>query len=162
MRSLARWWPALAWAVMIFLFSTRAFTADSTARFIVPLFHWLFPRASQETLFLIHHLIRKSGHFVEYFILSLLVLRGIRAGRQGTRLGWSLAAIAVVAGYAALDEYHQAFVPGRTPAVLDVLLDTTGGTAAQAIAGLVLLWGRVRERRKEQALSTTVAGGRPD
>ena len=54
----------------------------------------------------------------------------------------------IVAGYASLDEFHQSFVPGRTPAVTDVLLDTTGGAAAQAIAGLVLLWGHVRERQK--------------
>src|ERR1700724_2564882 len=119
MRWLARWWPALVWAVVISAFSTNLFTSERTGRILIPIFHWLFPRASQETLFLIHHLIRKSGHFVEYFIFSLLVLRGISAGRQGTRLGWSLAAIAVVAVYAALDEYHQAFVPGRTPAVLD-------------------------------------------
>jgi VanZ family protein len=162
MRSLARWWPALAWAVVISLFSTGAFTSDSTARIIIPVFHWLLPRASEQTLFLIHHLIRKSAHFIEYFVFSLLILRGIRGGRKGTRLGWALAAIAVVAGYAALDEYHQAFVPGRTPAVADVLLDTTGGTAAQAIAGLVLLWGRVRERRKKQDLRTTAATGRTD
>ena len=53
----------------------------------------------------------------------------------------------IVAGYAAIDEFHQSFVPGRTPAISDVLLDTTGGAAAQAIAAL-LLWGHVREQRR--------------
>lgn len=94
-----------------------------------------------------HHYIRKTGHFAEYFVFSLLVLRAIRAGRVDTRLTWALAAIIIVAGYAALDEFHQSFVPGRTPLVTDVLLDTSGGTAAQIVAALVLLWGHVRHRQ---------------
>jgi VanZ family protein len=162
MRWPARWWPALVWVVVISAFSTNAFTAEKTGRFIIPFAHWLFPRASPETLLLIHHLIRKTAHFVEYFILSLLILRGIRAGRKDTRLGWALAAIVLVSGCAALDEFHQSFVPGRTPAVSDVLLDTAGGIAAQALAGLVFLWGHVRERQRERALRPTAAAGPSD
>jgi VanZ family protein len=149
-RWLKVWWPALAWAVVISGFSTGVFTSEHTSRVIIPILHWLLPHASQKTLFRLHHIIRKCGHFTEYFILSLLILRGIRAGRQDARIGWALAAIAIVAGYAALDEFHQSFVPGRTPAVTDVLIDTIGGIAAQIIAGLVLLWGHVRHKRSEQ------------
>src|SRR6204780_5286948 len=105
--------------------------------------------ASQETLFFMHHLIRKTGHFTEYFILSLLVLRGIRAGKRGAHLAWALAAIAVVGCYAALDEFHQSFVPGRTAAVSDVLLDTAGGIAAQVVVALVILLGDIRKKRRE-------------
>jgi VanZ family protein len=148
-RWIARWWPALLWAVLISTFSTGNFTDEKTASVIIPILHWLLPKASHHALLVLHHIIRKSAHFVEYFIFSLLILRAIRAGRRDTRLTWALAAIIIVAGYAALDEFHQSFVPGRTPAVSDVLLDTTGGTAAQAIAGLVLLWGHVRERQKK-------------
>ena len=144
---LVRWWPALAWAVVISLFSTRAFTEEHTSSVIIPILHWLLPKASYSTLFVIHHYIRKTAHFVEYFIFSLLILRAIRAGREDTRLTWAVAAIIVVAGYAALDEFHQSFVPGRTPLITDVLLDTTGGTVAQIVAALVLLWGHVRHRR---------------
>jgi VanZ family protein len=144
------WWPALLWAALISCFSTSAFTNDKTASVMIPILHWLLPKASQQTLLFLHHVIRKTAHFVEYFILSLLILRAIRAGRRDTRLRWALAAIIIVAGYASLDEFHQSFVPGRTPAVSDVLLDTTGGTAAQAIAGLVLLWGHVRERQNRR------------
>ena len=86
MQWLKRWWPALAWAVVISCFSTGAFTSEHTSRIIIPVLHWLFPHASTQTLHLIHHYIRKCAHFTEYFILSLLVLRGIRAGRPGTRL----------------------------------------------------------------------------
>lgn len=148
---LSRLWPVLLWATIISLFSTGAFTDAHTSRIIIPVLHWLFSKASYHTLLVMHHYIRKTAHFVEYFIFSLLVLRAIRAGRRDHQLAWALAAIAIVAGYASLDEFHQSFVPGRTAAVSDVLLDTTGGTAAQLIAGLVLLWGHVRERQRQKA-----------
>jgi VanZ family protein len=152
MQWLQRWWPALLWAIVISTFSTGAFTSDNTSRIIVPILRWFLPHASQEALFLIHHLIRKMGHVTEYFILSLLILRGIRAGKQGVHLGWALAAIVIVGCYAALDEFHQSFVPGRTPAVSDVLLDTAGGIAAQVVVALAMLFGDIRRKRRDDAL----------
>jgi VanZ family protein len=146
---LKTWWPALAWAAVISGFSTGLFTAEHTSRVIIPILHWLLPHAARSTLNYIHHIIRKCAHFTEYFILSVLVLRGIRAGRPGSRFAWALAAIAIVACYASLDELHQRFVPGRTAAVGDVLIDTSGGIAAQAVMALLMLWGHVRQRQKE-------------
>jgi len=144
-----RWWTALAWAVVISTLSTESFSAENTSRVIIPILHWVFPHTSLDTLFAIHHVLRKCAHFTEYFILSLLILRGIRGQRRETHLRWALLAILIVAGYASLDELHQAFVPGRTPAFTDVLLDTTGGVAAQIVAALFALRIRARDRRQE-------------
>ena len=144
---LKQWWPALAWALAISLFSTGAFTTENTSRIILPILHWLLPHAANATLLQMHHYIRKWAHFTEYFILSLLVLRAIRAGRPGTRFAWALVVVAIVLCYASLDEFHQRFVPGRTAAVGDVLIDTSGGIAAQLIVALVILLGHVREKR---------------
>jgi VanZ family protein len=161
MRWLQRWWPALLWAVVISAFSTGVFTSDNTSRIIVPVLRWFFPHASQQTLFLLHYFIRKTGHVTEYFILSLLVLRGIRAGKRGVTIGWALAAIAVVGCYAALDEFHQSFVPGRTAAVSDVLLDTAGGVAAQVVVGLVILFGDIRKKRRDNTLRPAESSATP-
>jgi VanZ family protein len=155
LRRLARWWPAIAWAILISVFSTGAFTSENTSRIIIPILHWLLPHATSDTLSLMHHVIRKCGHFTEYFVLSLLILRGIRAGRQEMRFVWILAVIALVAGYATLDEFHQSFVPGRGGLELDdVLLDTLGGAAAQAIAALVIFWEHVRKQHRHERLKT--------
>jgi VanZ family protein len=148
-RWLKYWWPALVWAILISTFSTGAFTTENTSRVIIPVLHWLLPHTSFETLSLIHHVIRKCGHFTEYFILSLLLLRAIRAGSRDFGLRLALIVILVVAGYAALDEFHQLFVPGRGAAVSDVLLDTTGGAAAQLLVALLVLWRGVRRRQRE-------------
>jgi len=149
MRWLKIWWPAIAWAIVISSFSTGAFTSEHTSRFIIPVLHWLLPHASPETLSTVHHVIRKCGHFTEYFILSLLILRGFQAGNREFGLRLALLSILMVAGYAALDEFHQSFVPGRVAAVSDVLLDTSGGAAGILIAALLVLWGRVRRQRKD-------------
>jgi VanZ family protein len=149
MRQLKFWWPALVWCLVIWSFSTSAFTSENTASRIIPILHWLLPHARLATLETIHSFIRKAGHVVEYFIFSLLVWWGIRAGRSGRRLGWALAAIAVVAGYAALDEFHQSFVPGRGPSAADVLLDTTAGAVAQIAAALAVFRNGTRDQQKK-------------
>src|ERR1700689_4283137 len=161
MRWLQRWGAAVLWAVVISVFSTGVFTSDNTSTFIIPILRWFFPHASQETLFFMHHLIRKTGHFTEYFILSLLILHGIRAGKRGAHLAWALAAIAIVGCYAALDEYHQSFVPGRTAAVADVLLDPAGGIAAQGVVALGVVFGNIPKKRRDDTLPAAQASPMP-
>jgi VanZ family protein len=160
---LKRWWPAIVWAIAISGFSTGAFTSENTSRIIIPVLHFLFPHASSDTLAFLHHIIRKCAHFTEYFIFSLLVLRGFRAGEKGTRLRWAVLTLLIVAGYASLDEFHQSFVPGRTPAVTDVVIDTTGGATAQLAAWVWMILGKSREKRRHQevaAVETTSPGTR--
>ena len=65
--------------------------------------------------------VRKAAHMTEYAILALLLLGTITKDRM-------LAVICLVAAYAATDEYHQLFVPGRSGQVRDVVIDTVGGT----------------------------------
>jgi VanZ family protein len=160
---LKRWWPAIVWAIAISGFSTSAFTSENTSRIIIPVLHFLFPHASPDTLAFLHHIIRKCAHFTEYFIFSLLVLRGFRAGEKGTRLRWALLTLLIVAGYASLDEFHQSFVPGRTPAVTDVGIDTTGGATAQLAAWVWMILGKSREKQRHDevaAVETTLPGAR--
>jgi VanZ family protein len=131
------WLPVLAWAGVIFYASTSAFSDANTGRFIIPILHWLFPAASAGALEQMHFLIRKCGHFTEYFVLGLLLLRAFRAGRREVRLRWALAAIAIAACYATFDEWHQSFVPGRGGLeISDILIDTTAAALARALAAI--------------------------
>jgi VanZ family protein len=162
MRWLSRWWPALVWALVISGFSTRVFTAENTGSIIIPALHWMFPSFSPGTLSTIHFGIRKCAHFTEYFILSWLILRGLRGGNKVAKIQWALLTIALVFGYAALDEFHQSFVPGRTASFRDVLIDTSGGIAAQVVAALLVMLAGVREARKARERETAGALPRPD
>lgn len=134
------WWPAVAWAAVVFFFSTESFSGEETQGWIYAVLQWMFPHASPRALQLGHHAVRKLAHVTEYFILSLLVLRGIRGGRAGWHIQWALAALLICAAYAVSDEWHQSFVPSRGSALGDVLFDSGG-------AGLAQLWAWWRARR---------------
>lgn len=127
------WGPVFGCGLLIWSLSTKGFSESHTSRLIVPVLHWLFPHASQGTLLRAHHFIRKSSHFIEYFVFSLFLFSAIRRGRQGWQLSWTLAALGLAAFWATSDELHQMFVPNRGPSPFDVLLDTAGAAAAQVL-----------------------------
>ena len=132
---------------VIFGASTSLGSPSHTSLFVRPFLLWLNPHMSEETINLVHHCIRKTAHFVEYAILGFLIWRVVcsaaalasRSLARHFRLALLLAAM-----YAATDETHQLFVPGREAAVLDVLLDTCG-----AGFGLAVTWLAVRERKSK-------------
>jgi VanZ family protein len=133
------WLPALCWAAFIFSMSTDTFSAAHTGRILRPLLLWMFPHLSNHTFNVIHHFVRKSAHFTEYFIFGLFLYRGVRGlsgANSGWRWSWALTAWAIAVAYACLDEIHQSFVASRTASPYDSLLDSIG--AAFAIATLFL------------------------
>jgi len=145
---LRAWWPALIWAGVIFTFSTDYFSSEHTASVISPIFRWFFPHLTDDQFSYIHHLIRKSAHFTEYFIFYLFLYRGVRGARKGWRWTWGFSAWFIAAGYACLDEVHQAFIASRTASPYDSLLDSVGALFAFAA---LWLWLRFR-RRSDQPL----------
>lgn len=131
------------WAGAIWVFSTDVFSAASTSRWLYPTLHWLMPNAGPTAIYQAAEVVRKFAHLFEYFVLAILVVRGLRGPERGWRFSWGLAAVALIGCYAALDEVHQAFVPSRRPSAFDVLLDVAGATAAQ-----VVLWLFSRNSRR--------------
>lgn len=138
------WWPAGLWACVIFLLSTESFSAQHTASVIERIVAWLFPFLTTVQVHVIHHFIRKTAHFVEYFIFCLLLYRGVRGGRTGWRWSWALAALFIAAGYSTLDEIHQAFVAGREASPFDSLIDSAGAFVAFAV---LWLWFHSRSKQ---------------
>jgi VanZ family protein len=90
-------------------------------------------------------LVSMAGHFTEYAILSTLLWWGLGAilADQRKRV---LVVLGVALLYAISDEWHQSFVPGRTPDVWDVVVDMIGATAGIVIARWVL--GRMASRKE--------------
>ncbi|HEX5473181.1 MAG TPA: VanZ family protein [Vicinamibacterales bacterium] len=88
----------------------------------------------------------KTGHGIGYAILGALVLRALARGRwRGVTWRAVLLTILIATVYGITDEFHQAFVPGRTPDVHDVVADATGAALAACAAGL---WGILDTGRK--------------
>jgi len=146
-----RYVPLVGWIGFIFFASTGAMSASNTSRIIGPLFKWLFPRISETQLLFVHFSVRKSAHFAEYAVLALLAARAFIPSRQGgERRGWFIAALALVAVVALLDEYHQSFLAARTGTIWDSLIDISGGATALAV---FYLW-RARRPREPGKIST--------
>ena len=80
-------------------------------------------------------LVSNLAHAPLFAGLAFCLLKTLSGGRQARRSpGGVYRAVFLGAGtYAALDEWHQSFVPGRYPSVADFLLDLTG------IIGMLLI-----------------------
>jgi len=134
--------------IVIFTVSSDTQSYDHSSRLFEPLLRWLFPQMSPAHVAELHHVFRKCCHLAEYAVLALLVWRALH--RQKNQLpDWSWpkvgGTVLVVFLYAATDEFHQSFVPNRTPLVSDVFIDTAGGAL-----GLLGLWFvlKIRYHRK--------------
>jgi VanZ family protein len=90
--------------------------------------------------------VKKLGHFAGYALLATAYSFALKQDQEGQRRTL-LVAVLLAAVYAILDETHQIFTPGRTPAVTDVMIDTCGAFVGAAI------WHRVRFFRIIQAFA---------
>lgn len=102
-KSLARWLPALALMALIFGFSS-------------------LPAQDLPTFGGWDVLVKKGGHLLGYGLLALSYWFALRWQK---RHFWTAFVLAVL--YAILDEWHQAFVPGRNSSWFDALVIDAGG-----------------------------------
>ena len=90
--------------------------------------------------------VRKGAHVTEYMILGVLL--SVTLAAYGLRRVFSLA-LGTGVLYAALDEYHQRFVPGRSGEIRDVLVDAFGLLLGLALArGAGRFIQMIKEKRK--------------
>lgn len=111
---LLKYLPVTLWMAIIFYLSSRS---D-------------LPKAQ---IFLIEFFLKKSGHIISYFILTLLWLKTL--GKKGTDR-----AVLYSLSYAFTDEIHQLFVPGRTGVLTDILFDSLGIVLAVFVNYLSYSW----------------------
>ena len=148
------WIPAALSVAMIAAESTSMMSSENTSHWLYPLWVRLFGPMSAAHWAELHHLIRKTGHFVGYGVVSATFLFAwLRTlARNGSGYGpiWRLAAAMAVACTlltAIGDEYHQSFLPSRTSSPLDVCIDLAGALATQ-----LLLFAAFRIARQRQPL----------
>lgn len=150
----------LVWMTVIFAFSCRTgveSTGDSyqigmsVGRLVVPAFHNL---SSEEQLAFaerVDYPVRKTAHALEYAVLGAFAAGWLYDAkrRRGNNI---LSAWLVATLYAATDEIHQLFVPGRSGQLTDVLLDSAGAFAGVlSMAGILYLIRRRRSSRGSES-----------
>ena len=142
------WLPAVFACGVIALESTGTMSAANTSGWMRPIFERVFGPVGDERWALIHHLIRKTGHFSGYGLVCLTFLRAWLWTLAGTAVSawrWRSCWLAVLstAVVASCDEVHQSFLPSRTGQVSDVLLDTCGAVVMCGVVWAVCWAGRV-------------------
>lgn len=146
-RKLRAWIPTLLWLCVLAAFSTDVFSAEHTGGILQKVLHALFGQISAHQFQQIHFLIRKSAHFCSYGLLGALAFFSWRATLPSLprwTFRWSLLAVLLAVTAAAMDEFHQSFVPSRGSSVRDVLLDFTGTVFFQLV---IAIWLGLRADR---------------
>jgi len=120
-RAVRAWGPAILWMGLIFYLSAQSHLPG-------------VPEAWLDVL------LKKTAHFLAYAVLARLYLRALGFHKE-LPVAPAALALFLAAVYAATDEFHQSFVPGRTPSLADWLIDGGGAGAGLLISRLV---GRLR------------------
>ena len=121
MRTIVSWLPSVAWMAVIFYLSSR--TGDDVGGWLDEVRRYVPMMESFDW-----------GHFISYFILALTFLWGIRPKRVTFRVQLVVVLLCVL--YGITDEYHQSFIPGRTPDAADIRNDAVGAALAMLAARL--------------------------
>jgi VanZ family protein len=112
-----RWGPAIAIMAIIFI-------ASATPGSDIPGFgRW-------DAFF------KKGGHMLGYALLASAVYHALNNSKPDIKRRLILV-LCIVALYAASDEFHQRFTPGRTASSRDVGIDIAGGLIGIAVLRFV-------------------------
>lgn len=132
--------PAGFWYGLIFYFSAQNAEISGgqssglifkTLSILCPLFRNAEELVQVTSIEMLSFFIRKAAHMTLYLILCLLVFFALR---QWKPWRWIVTPTLCFL-LAALDEYHQTFVPGRSGEVRDTLVDLCG-----VLLGLLLIY----------------------
>lgn len=121
MNLVKRWSPSIVWMAVIFYLSAQT---GERLNSLLPLFHLVFP--AMESF--------DWGHFIAYFILACTYYWALM---QHPRDLLIKAIVVLLCGlYGVTDEYHQSFVAGRQPDILDVRNDMIGAALAMLFVSI--------------------------
>lgn len=133
----------LIWMVVIFTFSGRNGVESSedsygvgmtVGRLAIPAFNDMSEEKQLEFAQKIDYPVRKTAHALEYTILGICII-GFWYKKDRKHVCNILPAWLLGVVYAASDEMHQLFVPGRSGQLSDVMLDSIG-----ALTGVLILY----------------------
>lgn len=106
-------------------------------------------KVENQNLDKLDHIIRKNAHGFLYMVLAILISASIfsydKSGKDAL-----VYVLFICQFYAVTDEFHQAFVPGRTSLVSDVLVDFVGTLIGVVIFYFVYykIYKRIKLRKK--------------
>lgn len=164
---LRNWWPALAWVGVLFAESHDFASAKNTGSLLEKVLSLFVPHVDPVFVDHLNEVLRKTGHFIGYGILGVLVFLALRNTNRDRlralirppwgsylrdiwRLEWSFLGVMAAIGMATYDEIHQTFIPSRTGRWQDVVLDTCGAIVTQ----FIVYWFAMRRMKRGDKLAS--------
>ena len=80
--------------------------------------------------------VAETYHFSVFFLLGFFLFFSIK-GAKKTSPFYLISTLAITLIYAFSDEFHQSFVPFRSPDLFDIFLDLIGMSFSVLIAGFI-------------------------
>lgn len=149
----------IVWMVMIFVMSNfPAEVSDKQSGVVVELTKKIFNISAEQSELLdnLTTIVRKCGHAFEYFVLGALLLNMLRqfwpAKRRGEWARYWYLAVVGASIYAVTDEVHQAFVPGRSCELRDIIIDTVAAGVGVGVVMLIRRWRKAFSNREDKQL----------
>ena len=145
----------LIWMMVIFCFTAQngdesGDLSSGVTHLVMTVFNQLFQLewSQAELLEMVSiwdYPIRKLAHMTEFGILAVLIFvtikyyRFVNTTKKRYLYAWLVAVV-----YAATDEFHQLFVPGRSGNLFDVCVDASGALIAMTFVYIVsMLYKRI-------------------
>lgn len=153
----------ILWAIVIFVMSAQPAVQSSKlsggiVKKIIAAFFTKFDNFSYEKqqhfTNLITFFVRKTAHFLEYFILGVISCVTALTYKQYKLYVKIITPIIFCVFYAVSDEVHQHFVPGRACRFFDMCIDSLGGIFAVVIITTIYYFkmkhrfGEVNEKKE--------------
>ncbi len=151
---ISNWWPVIVWLGVIRAESTDMASAANTSGVLYEVISAVAPHVEPSFVDQLNEVLRKTGHFLGYGILSALVFLALKQTNRDRlrdlvrrpwgiylrdiwRPEWCFIGILMTIVTASYDEIHQTFIPSRTGRWQDVVLDTCGAAVIQLIIYLL-------------------------
>jgi len=138
MKILKLWLPVVIWAGLIFCVSSIPYL---------------------KTNLKYDFILRKGAHVVEYGVLTFLLYRAFQGTFNMTAFGLFAYPVLLSFLYAASDEFHQTFVPGRSGNVTDVLIDGIGIFGFYVVIQIITANRKGGEARNQSRQHLSKTGG---
>ena len=151
------WIPAIIVMIIIFAFSSKpADSSNESSMTVADRILSAYETTTQvqieteqryQVLETMNMIVRKGSHFCEYALLAVAIaFHFFVHGLTGMRL--LLLSVTLSAVYAATDEFHQTFIPGRSGQFRDVMIDTSGATAGMLFFFIILMIYQTHRNKK--------------
>ncbi|MCL1884570.1 MAG: VanZ family protein [Defluviitaleaceae bacterium] len=127
-------WPVLSFLVAAGIFFSSSLSGEVSgyaSMAIAQIVRDILP-LEDASLSLFNFIVRKTAHFVVFFVLAFCVAHSLKFHVHRLRFlllwAWGIASV-----YGVLDEIHQYFIPGRVMDVNDMIINSVGAFAGAAL-----------------------------